>query len=162
MNRPTMSSTVEIDEIDVKILRELIKDARTRLKDIAKACGVSSSAIFTRLKRLKTTGVITGAVQFVNMGRLGYLFPASIGINLNPDKETIVMKLIRENFNIIVLSQSVGKNDLIIFLALKSIKEIERLKQVIRKQEGIRKISVNLWSTPRFNFENIDLQSTGV
>ena len=72
------------------------------------------------------------------------------------------MKLVKENSNIIALSQSVGKNDLTIFLLAKSVKELERLKQIIRTQEGIRKISINLWSTPRFNFENIDLQPTRV
>ncbi len=155
-----MSSTIEIDEVDVKILRELIKDARTRLKDIAKACGVSSTAILTRLARLKRTGVIAGAVQFINMNRLGYLLPASIGINLNPGEETTVMKLIKENSNPIALSKSVGKSDLMVFLFAKSIKELERLKQVIKTQEGIRKISINLWSTPQFSLENIDLQPT--
>lgn len=155
-----MSSTVEIDEIDVKILHELTKNARVKLKDIAEVCGVTSSAISTRIERLRNKGVITGAVQFVSMDLLDYLLPASIGINLNPDKETIVMKILKENSNVIAISQSVGKYDLTIFLVAKGIKELERLKQVIRKQEGIRKISISLWSTPHFNFENIDLQPT--
>ena len=34
-----MTNTVDIDETDVKILNMLIKEARTRLKDIAKECG---------------------------------------------------------------------------------------------------------------------------
>jgi DNA-binding Lrp family transcriptional regulator len=160
LNRPRMSSIVEIDEIDVKILRELIKDARTKLKDIAKDCGVSSSAIFNRVKRLKTKGVITGAVQYVNMDRLGYLHPASIGISLNPDQEPLVIKLIREKANLISLVRSIGKNDLNIFLVAKSIKELDDLKQHIKKQAGIERIAINLWCTPYFNSENIDLQPT--
>jgi DNA-binding Lrp family transcriptional regulator len=151
---------VEIDEIDVKILRELLKDARTKLKDIAKDCGLSSTAILNRVKRLKAAGVITGAALFINMSLLGYMYPASIGIDLNHGQETQVIKSIRERANLISLSQSVGKNDLNIFLVAKSVKEIDNLKQTIRKQAGVRKISISLWSTPYFNFENIDLQPT--
>ena len=155
-----MSPIVEIDEIDVKILRELLKDARTKLKDIAKDCGLSSTAILNRVKRLKAAGVITGAALFINMSLLGYMYPASIGIDLNHGQETQVIKSIRERANLISLSQSVGKNDLNIFLVAKSVKEIDNLKQTIRKQAGVRKISISLWSTPYFNFENIDLQPT--
>jgi Lrp/AsnC family transcriptional regulator, regulator for asnA, asnC and gidA len=155
-----MSSIVEIDKIDVKILRELIKDSRAKLKDIANSCGVSVTAISNRVKRLKATGVITGAAQFINLSCLGYLCPASIGIRLNPNQETQVINSIREQTKIILLTKSVGKHDLSIFLVAKSMREIDYLKQCIQKQTGLNKVTINLWSTPYFNFENIDLQPT--
>jgi DNA-binding Lrp family transcriptional regulator len=162
-NYPTginMNNTVEIDEIDVKILRELIKDARAKLKDIAKTCGVSSTAIMNRIKRLKTTGVITGAVQYIDMARLGYMQPATIGINLNYSQEAQVIKLIRERAKVIMFDQSVGKNDLSIFCVAKNIKELDDLKQLIKKQPQIRRVTINLWSTPYPNFEKLDIQPT--
>jgi DNA-binding Lrp family transcriptional regulator len=162
-NYPTginMNNTVEIDEIDVKILRELIKDARAKLKDIAKTCGVSSTAIMNRIKRLKTTGVITGAVQYIDMSKLGYMQPATIGINLNYSQEAQVIKLIRERAKVIMFDQSVGKNDLSIFCVAKNIKELDDLKQLIKKQPQIRRVTINLWSTPYPNFEKLDIQPT--
>ena len=155
-----MESTVELDETDAKILRELTRDARTKLKDLAKVCGVSSSAISVRLKHLRKTGVITGAVQFVNMDRLRSLFPASIGITIDPYKEARVMELIRKKANTIVLSTCIGKDDIISLVVVRSIQELNMLQQNIRKQEGVRKTSVNLWSTPYFNFGNIDIKTT--
>jgi DNA-binding Lrp family transcriptional regulator len=162
-NYPTginMNNTVEIDEIDVKILRELIKDARAKLKDIAKTCGVSSTAIMNRIKRLKTTGVITGAVQYIDMSKLGYMQPATIGINLNYSQEAQVIKLIMERAKVIMFDQSVGKNDLSIFCVAKNIKELDDLKQLIKKQPQIRRVTINLWSTPYPNFEKLDIQPT--
>jgi DNA-binding Lrp family transcriptional regulator len=153
---------VEIDEIDVKILRELIKDARARLKDIAECCGVSSTAILNRIKRLKAAGVITGAALFINMSLLVYMYPVSIGINLDPSRELQVIRLIRERASSITLSQCVGKYNLSIFSVARSIKEIDNLKQSIRKQQGIKQIAINLWSTPYLSFENIDLKPTRV
>jgi len=155
-----MNNTVEIDEIDVKILRELIKDARAKLKDIAKKCDVSSTTIMNRIKRLKTTGVITGAVQYIDMSRLGYMQPATIGISLNYSQESQVVKLIRERAKVIMFDQSVGKTDLSIFCVAKNIKELDDLKQLIKKQPQIRRVTINLWSTPFPNFEKLEIQPT--
>lgn len=155
-----MSPTVRIDEIDVKILHALIKDARAELKGIAKSCGVSVTAISNRVKRLRATNVITGAAQFMNMARLGYLHPASIGIKLNLSQEFHTIKIIKEQARVVSLSRSVGKNDLSIFLVAKSIEEIDNLKQAIRRQVGLSRITINIWDTPHLNLENVDIQPT--
>jgi DNA-binding Lrp family transcriptional regulator len=154
-----MSQTVEIDEIDAKILRALIKDARTRLKDIAKECGVSSNAIFKRVKRLKEAGVMKRATLLTNLSCLGYTHPATIGVSLNPDQEERVTKLIqnRRDLNLVALSQSVGKYDLFISLIAKSVDELDDLKDAIMKEHGVAHVSVNFWIRPRFNFENVSL-----
>jgi len=42
------------------ILRMLLADARTSLRDIADRCGVSSKAIHKRIKKLPSEGIIIG------------------------------------------------------------------------------------------------------
>ncbi len=155
-----MNAQVEIDEIDVKILRELIKDARTKLKDIAKSCGLSSTAVLKRVERLKAAGVITGAILFSNMDQIGYMYPASIGVNLKPEQEAEIAKIFRKRTNMVLLNESAGNSSFAIFLVAKSMKDIDDLKQLIKKQTGSNKITVSIWSTPHFDFENIDLQPT--
>ena len=152
-----MNDTVEIDEIDAKILREYTKDARTKLIDIAEACGLSSAAVCKRVKRLKATGVITGAVVFSDMRRSGFLYPASIGIDSKPGREAQIINSIKDKVNLVFASQGIGKDNLLLFVVAHSIQEIDFLKQIIRKQPGIRRITVSHWNTPYFNFENIDL-----
>lgn len=153
-----MSQTVEIDEVDIKILRALIKDARTKLKDIAKNCGLSSNAIFKRVKRLKATGVITGTILYINLEFFGLKYPAAIGINLNHDHKLEVTKLIRKHANLIAVDSCFGKYDLSAFVMAKSIGQLEFLKQIIRKQSGVRRIAVNFYNKVYFNLGNIGLQ----
>jgi len=153
-----MSQTVEIDEIDVKILRELMQDPRKKLKDLAKECGLSSNAIFKRVKRLKATGVITGTILYTNLERSSYEQQATIGINLKADQELPVAKIIREHANLIALHPSFGKYDLCAFVMAKNLAELEQLKQIIRKQPGVRRIAINFWNKCYFNYENLDLQ----
>jgi DNA-binding Lrp family transcriptional regulator len=158
-----MSQIVEVDEIDAQILRALIKDARAKLKDIAKICGVSSNAIFKRVQRLKEAGVIKRATLFTNFACLGYTHPATIGVSLSPNQEQEVTRLIqkRVDLNLAALSKSVGKYDLFIFLIAKSVDELDDLKDALMKEHGVGRVSVNFWSKPRFNFENVDLHPRG-
>ncbi len=155
-----MNPAVNIDEIDAKILSELIEDARKKITDIAKKCGVSSTAIMKRISRLKAEGVITGTVLFNDMSRLGYMFPASIGISLHHSQESKVLKLIEEKVHLIMLSRSVGEDNLFLFVVANNLHEIENLKQTIKGCPSVRKVTISIWSTPTFNFENISLQPT--
>ena len=62
-----MYSTFEIDETDVKILQALIRDARSKLKDIAIKCRLSSTAVKNRIDRMKKSGLIVRSVLKFNM-----------------------------------------------------------------------------------------------
>jgi len=156
-----MSTEVTIDEIDVKILRELIKDARAKLKGIARNCDLSVPAILKRIDRLKTTGVITGSVLYLNMSEIGYMQPASLMIEVTPDQEPLVIKIVKKLTNLVMIEKSIGQFNLAIFLVENNFKKIDYIKQTIRRQTKVGKIQVSFWQTPEFNFGNIDIKPTG-
>jgi Lrp/AsnC family transcriptional regulator for asnA, asnC and gidA len=153
-----MNAQVEIDEIDVKILRELVHDARTKLKDIAKKCDLSSTAVLNRIERLKALEVIKGAVLFFDMSQVGFMYPVSIGVNVETCERDEILKIIRNQSCVLIASESAGSNSLRVFLVAKGLKDIEDLKQLIRKQHGARKVTVSIWSAPHFLFDNIELK----
>jgi DNA-binding Lrp family transcriptional regulator len=73
--------SAKLDPIDLTILSMLIKDARTRLKVIAKECGTSSVVVLNRIKRLEKLGVLSGtATLFISLSSLGLPIVATIGI----------------------------------------------------------------------------------
>ncbi len=154
-----MNTTVEIDKIDVIILRTLVKNARARLKDIAKDCGISSVSALNRIKRLKTLGVITGSTIFIRPdSSLKHGISATIGIELNWNQEKQVSKIIREHKNLMELAPSIGKYDLCALVETKSITELEKLSYAIRKHAGAQSVTTIIWSKPHIAFENVDLQ----
>jgi Lrp/AsnC family transcriptional regulator, regulator for asnA, asnC and gidA len=158
-----MNAKVQLDEIDVKILHALIVDARAKLKDIAKDCGVSSAAILNRIKRLKTSGVITGATLFPNITKLGGGIMATLGINLEAGKEEEILKLLQEQINVIDPAIGIGKYDLFALVTAENLNELEKVTQIVRKHTVVTRLTVNIWvPPPRTNFENIDLQPSGV
>ncbi|MDR0907916.1 MAG: Lrp/AsnC ligand binding domain-containing protein [Rikenellaceae bacterium] len=73
---------VEMDNIDSKILRMLMHNARIPYLEIARECGISGAAIHQRVKKLTDMGVIQGARMIVDPKSLGFDVCAIIGIQL--------------------------------------------------------------------------------
>lgn len=153
-----MAQTVDIDEKDAKILHILIMDARARLKDIAKECGISSVSALNRIKRLKKLKVITGSTLFPNVAELGLPFATTIGVIMDGNQKDEVLKAIGEQTNLVEPSASIGKYDLCALVFAESIDELNRTAQLVKKKFGAREVALNIWSIPPFQFfENIDL-----
>lgn len=77
------SNSVKIDGIDKKILRHLMKDARTPILEIARSIGISGAAIHQRLRKLESSGLLSGSKFVINPRVLGYSTSAYIGIYLD-------------------------------------------------------------------------------
>lgn len=76
-------SEILIDEIDQKILRDLIKDARTPFLEIARECGVSGAAVHQRVKKLQQRGIISGSRLLVKPSAIGLNICAFVSISLS-------------------------------------------------------------------------------
>ncbi len=78
-----MSSKIQIDETDKKILSYLIKNARIPFLEIARECGISGAAIHQRVKKMEDAGIIEGSRFNVKPKALGYKVCAFIGVTLD-------------------------------------------------------------------------------
>lgn len=152
-----MKSILNIDETDAKILQILMRDVRTKLKDIANECGLSSTAIKNRIDRMKKNGLIVKSIPRFNMDFFGYKIPLLLGINLDSNHEKDVINLIKRQVVVAGSNRTIGKYDLCLIVFAKSISALDKLKYLIRKQKGVTKVELNLWSNIHFNFDNIDL-----
>lgn len=72
----------KIDNLDRKILKIVMLNARIPSKDVAVECGVSRAAIHQRLQRLIDMKVITGSGYNVNPKVMGFSTCTYIGISL--------------------------------------------------------------------------------
>ncbi len=76
----------QIDELDKKILRMIMSNARVPYLEVARECGVSGAAIHQRVQRLVQIGIIKGSEFVINPTRIGYQTCAYIGIFLKDSK----------------------------------------------------------------------------
>ena len=77
---------VELDELDLRIVHLLLKDARTPAAQIAEQIGLSRPAVADRLDKLERQGVIRGTTAVVDptaIGRAVTAFIAARGAHLS-------------------------------------------------------------------------------
>jgi DNA-binding Lrp family transcriptional regulator len=71
------------DDIDWRILKELVADARITNNELAERVGLSASACLRRLRRLEETGVIQGYAALVDPAVEGWTMTAIASIRLS-------------------------------------------------------------------------------
>ncbi len=72
----------KIDNLDKKILKIIMKNARIPSKDVAVECGVSRAAIHQRVQRMIDMKVITGSGYHVDPKSVGFATCTYIGVKL--------------------------------------------------------------------------------
>lgn len=78
-----VNEAITIDGIDKIILRELMEDARRPILEIARKVGISGAAIHQRLRKLESSGLISGSRLILDPKILGYTTTAFVGIYLD-------------------------------------------------------------------------------
>jgi len=78
-----IDQNIHIDGIDKKILRALMKNARTPILQIAREVGISGAAIHQRLRKLEKSELLSGSKFIINPKALGYTTMAFVGIFLD-------------------------------------------------------------------------------
>ncbi|MEU3449053.1 Lrp/AsnC family transcriptional regulator [Streptomyces thermolilacinus] len=61
-----------VDELDTRILRLLIEQPRTSVREYARLLGIARGTVQARLDRLERDGVITGTGPFLSPAALGH------------------------------------------------------------------------------------------
>jgi Lrp/AsnC family transcriptional regulator for asnA, asnC and gidA len=97
-----MESNYKVDSLDQKILRRLLKDARTPFTEIAKDLLVSTGTVHQRVDKLKAAGVIKGFQVQLDSALLGKPVVALVGVHLNSGKDCPLVYEAMEKFKEVV------------------------------------------------------------
>lgn len=126
--KPLKNSTeqLSIDEIDRKILKFLIWDARLSYREIARQAKLSTTTVIGRLKKLKTSGVIKNYSVNLDSKKIGY--ELSVIIELVAPKLNLLktMEEITELPNVYAVYHTTGDVDAIIIAKFKGIDELQK------------------------------------
>jgi len=156
-----MNTRPKINEVDVKILKALLRDARTNFSDIAKECNLSITAITQRYQKMKRNGIIQGTIVLINHN--DSLSPRflSIDIKAESDCEKSIIKFIRRHPKVRVCFKVIGKYDIHASMKAESLEQIEQFKNEIRQQKGVLEVDVTLGLDKSCSYpENLSLLTT--
>lgn len=115
-----------IDEVDRKILRELLEDSRSSYRQVAKKVGVSTGTVVKRVKRLEEEGIIRKYSLLVDHEKLGYDLTAITEITVSKGKLVEMEKEIAKMTPACAVYDITGLADSIVIAKFKGREELSR------------------------------------
>ncbi len=123
---------------EIKLIKELMKNARVPFTRLARKFKVTEAAIRKRVKKLEEQGIIEGYTINVNLRKLGYKIHALIGVDTKPESYIHVINKLKRDKDIISLYSSSGDHMIMMEVWLK---DSEELAKFVKKLEGIKGVT---------------------
>ena len=134
-----MAANYEIDNVDLKILQLLTKNAKKPYTEVAKRVYVSGGTVHVRMNKLEESGIVKGTTLDLDPTKLGYDITAFIGIYL--EKSSLYDSVFEQLTNISEITNihyTTGNYSMFVKLYCRDTKHLkEVLHDKIQKVRGI-------------------------
>jgi Lrp/AsnC family transcriptional regulator for asnA, asnC and gidA len=128
----------KLDELDLKILQELVTDSSQSIPKLSKKIDVNTSVVYSRIKRLVRRGIIKRFTVEVDESQLGYTVSAYVGVNTDSRKRESVRAGIMGIPEVRELAEVTGRFDFLVFLRAKGLEELHNvISQKIGMIDGV-------------------------
>lgn len=131
---------LELDEMDLSILRELAVNARVSYTELARRLGVSDVAVAKRVRRLEELGVVRGYTVVVDHRRLGYNMVSLTGLDVEPEELFKVASKLRGMENIRFLALTSGDHSIMAVIWARNGEELSRIHEELSRLQGVRRV----------------------
>ena len=115
---------MSLDEIDLRILGSILKDARKSYRKIADDINVSPPTVLSRVQKLEKGGIIKSYSAVLDHEKLGYDLTAVIEVTAVKGKITEVQKHISKFPNVCAVYDITGLTDMIIVAKFRNREEL--------------------------------------
>lgn len=85
-----------VDEVDRRIVQELVRDGRLSVSALAQLVNISRANAYSRLERLKDNGVLTGFTALVDPLRIGLTTSAYVALTVRQNTWRDLTQRLRE------------------------------------------------------------------
>jgi Lrp/AsnC family transcriptional regulator for asnA, asnC and gidA len=132
-----------MDEIDVKILKILIKDARTPFSKIGKILGISKDRVKRRYEKIKQKNPNLKSSVILDLEKIG--FKGGVGICIKESSVADHKKIIEKILNyprITNVTEVVGDWNVYFDILVEDFNNIYELNEFLCKIEGIESMNI--------------------
>lgn len=134
-----------LDELDQKIIRLLIQNARMSYSEIGQKVGISRVAVKMRVNALEQKGIIEEYTTIINPQKISGAVSCYFEIETKPEVLMDVAELLRKNDTITQIYRVTGKSKLHVHAVASSNEEMEGLiYNTIDKLPGVLECSCNM------------------
>jgi Lrp/AsnC family leucine-responsive transcriptional regulator len=121
-----------LDEIGLRILDELQRDARLSFAELGRRVHLSTPAVAERVRRMEDAGIITGYHAAVNPAALGLAIWAIIRLKANQQNYERVRSAVVEIPEVIECHHVTGADDLVMSVLVGSVGHLEAVLDRLR------------------------------
>ena len=134
-----------LDELDQKIIRLLIKNARMSYSEIGQQVGISRVAVKMRVQAMEEKGIIEEYTTIINPQKISGAVSCYFEIETEPDALMKVAEILKENDTITQIYRVTGKSRLHVHAVASSNDEMEKLiYETIDQLPGVTECSCNM------------------
>ncbi|MEV4887839.1 Lrp/AsnC family transcriptional regulator [Nonomuraea sp. NPDC050547] len=118
---------VNLDATDWAILAELQRDGRIPLSELGRRVSLSASATTERVRRLESTGVITGYSAAVDLAAVGYAVLAIVRLKYPGSRHEPLHRLLGQRPEILECLRTTGDDCYVMKVAASSMAHLEEI-----------------------------------
>ena len=128
-----------MDDKDLRILKELIVDARFSYRELSRRVKLSVATVKSRVENLEKEGVIKGYTAIVNPQKLGYEVIALIEVVVSKGELLDVEERLGRNPNVYAVYDATGTSDAIILVRFHVREELSKFVKSILAMANVER-----------------------
>jgi len=155
---------VQLDEIDVRLLKELETDADRANVELARIVGLSPAATLNRVRRLKETGVIRRISARLNSATAGFALQVFVLATVahTPTAEKRFNAEVMAMDNIISADTVAGETDAILLIVARDVADLHVVLSRLSTRGGAQRLITLLRLAELKPSSPLPLQATSV
>lgn len=122
---------MKLDEVDLKILRVLLENARVSSREIARRVGVSVGTVISKIRKMEEEGVIKGYSAVLDHEKLGYELTVITEITVSKGKLLEMEREIAKIPNVCAVYDVTGLTDAMVIAKFKSRRELSAFTKAL-------------------------------
>ena len=133
-----------VDELDIKIISLLQKNARLSFREIARELDVAVGTVYNRIKKLEESGVIKGYAPILDYEKLGFGLTALIGVKAQGRKIQEIERKIAEKSRAMMVYDITGEFDIFVIAKFRDREDMNRFVKWLLSLDGVEKTNTSV------------------
>lgn len=135
---------MQLDEVNQKILNELLSNSRQSYRQIAQKTNLSPATVMNRVSALEKEGAIKGYTTMLDYEKLGFEFNVIIEVRVAHGKLHEVEKKLAADYNITSVYDATGDFDVTLIGRFKNRRQLDAYVKKIQTFEHVERTSTKL------------------
>lgn len=149
---------MELDDIDKRIIKEYLEDARRSYREIAKRIGVAVGTVLSRLTKLEAAKIIKGYSAIIDYSKLGYDITVVTEVVVSKGMLLEVEKNIAEMPGVCAVYDVTGETDAIVIAKFKNRESLSNFTKSLLKMPYIERTNTHVvLTTAKEDFINLPI-----